>query len=70
MDRPNSILEVGIFQSEMGSMPQVGMLKALKLNAPEINSGVDTIYNGVTGKGQINIPDTKEFYTGEALYNG
>jgi hypothetical protein len=64
IDYPNPVLNVGIFEENMGPLPQVAFMK-LKLPQVDNNSTVDTSYNGETGKGSIYIPEYKDFYTGE-----
>jgi hypothetical protein len=66
IQEPNPVLNVGLFNENMGSVAQVNFLN---LQLPKISNynGVDTSYNSETGKGSIYIPDNKEFYEGEPL---
>jgi hypothetical protein len=65
IQEPNSVLNVGIFHENMGSIPQVSFARANAIREIDNNNGPDSSYNSETGKGSIYIPAYKDYYTGE-----
>jgi hypothetical protein len=68
VQNPNPVLQVGIFNNVMGSMPQVEFLKVKTNNAVQ-NLGDNGTYSNVTGKGQIYVTESKDYYMGEGVNN-
>lgn len=66
---PKASIEIGVERTIMGSLPQVEFLKAQRITPISNNSQVDTSHCKVTGKGEIYVPQIKDWYTGEGIMN-
>lgn len=63
--QPNASIQLGILQANMGILPQPKMLALGKQSEVKYSNKVDANYATETGKGEIYIPKTNDFYLGE-----
>jgi hypothetical protein len=65
IQRPNEVLNVGIFNEQMKSIAQVPFL--IGVSTIDKNDYFDSTLENEGVKGKIFVPETKDFYIGEVL---
>jgi dihydroxyacetone kinase len=65
IQKPNQKLNVGIFNENMGSNPQMEFYT--QTYKPVINTSIDSSHLYEAGRGEIIVPASMDYYTGEVL---
>jgi hypothetical protein len=64
--RPNDVINNGVINDRYLPLPQVAFLSGASV-AETIFTTHESSYNNVTGRGEVPVPFSKEFYLGEVL---
>ena len=65
VDYPNSLIDVSVVHQLYGKIPQVKFFNPEAVREISYNKTADSTYINETGRGAIEVPNTKDFYIGE-----
>ena len=66
LEIPKSVVQDGVLNDRQESLKQIPFL-TLKLPEIEKNQSVDSSYSEETGRGAIDVVNSKDYYLGEVL---
>jgi hypothetical protein len=67
VDYPNNTIDISVVHQVYGKIPQVKFFNPEAIKKISYNNTADSTYATETGRGKIEVPDTKDFYIGEGI---
>lgn len=67
VDYPNNLIDISVVHQLYGKIPQIKFFNPEAISKIDYNKTVDSTYINETGRGKIEVPNTKDFYIGEGV---
>jgi hypothetical protein len=65
VDYPNNLIDISVVHQVMGKIPQMKFFNPEAVKKISYNKTADSTYINETGRGKIEVVNTKDFYIGE-----